>query len=65
MAKTNIYWGFLDHYGQITVVKFKSYEQIDITERMPFVVGIFDPFHAIDKVDAYRKCKEKLKEGMN
>lgn len=60
-----IYWGFLDEYNQITVAEYKSDRQIEITECMPFTVGIFEPFTAIDKVDAYRKCKEKLKEGMN
>ena len=60
-----IYWAFLDEYNQITVAVYKNDRQIEITESMPWCRGIFEPFTAIDKVDAYRKCKEKLKSEAN
>jgi len=65
MVKDKIYWGFLDEYNQITVVKYKNDQQIEVAENMPFVRGIFEPCTCIDKIDAYRKFKEKLKEGLN
>jgi hypothetical protein len=63
--KDKIYWGFLDEYNQITVVRYKSDKQIEITENMPFCRGIFEPCTCIDKVDAYRKFKEKLDSEAN
>jgi hypothetical protein len=60
-----IYWGFLDEYNQITVAVYKNDRQIEITESMPWCRGIFEPVMCVDKVDAYRKFKEKLKEGEN
>lgn len=60
--KLPIYWGFLDENNQLTVCLYKDDKQIELTENMPFVKGIFDPFHCLNKADAYRKILEFIRK---
>ena len=60
-----IYFAFLDEHNQITIVRYKSQEQIEICEKMPFVRGIFDAFEAEDQFDARRKILAKWHEMQN
>lgn len=49
------WWGYLDDQGVIRVLPYTDDAIIQRTEQLPFCRGIFDPFHALSKVDAQKK----------
>jgi hypothetical protein len=54
------FWAYLDDQGKIHVKKYVSDWDIQKVEQLPFCVGIFDPFFAINKTDAQIKIMEFL-----
>jgi hypothetical protein len=60
--KGHLYWAFLDENEQITICRYKNDRQIELTEEMPFVKGIFNPFYALNRQDAEQKILEFIRK---
>jgi hypothetical protein len=56
------WWAYLDDCGKIHIKKYTGDRIIQNTEQLPFCKGIFDPFTAINKIDAQRKIAKFLSE---
>ena len=60
--KLPLWWAYLDDLGVVRIQKYTNDRIIQNTEQLPFCKGIFDPFEAIDKQDAYKKIAKFLDE---
>jgi len=65
MKKEPIFWGYVDDMGKIEVKRYVNDRQIANYEALPFVKGIFDPFHCKDIWEARRMIEAKYRQELN
>lgn len=59
-VKLPLWWAYLDDQGVIRVKKYVSDRAIQNCEQLPFCKGIFEPFPAVNYLDAQDKIKQFL-----
>lgn len=62
LANGKWWWGYIDDQGVIKILPYTDDAIIVRTEQLPFCKGIFDPFFAVDKVNAHMKVAQFLDE---
>ena len=60
-----LWWGYIDDEGVIEVKRYTTDRVIENYERMPFCKGIFEPFQALDKEEAYALCYARVSQEAN